>query len=323
VEVVVAGTGPAGGFPERDCPCAACRAGSPRRPAAALVTATGTRLGHALHQQDGVLWAPGGLRGAVPSAPVGVAVLGPGPDGDLGTVARDLAVLRAADLLVPDARVALVGATHDSARGLRRRLLLRAWGVSEPADGDVLPGPPPAPAPGRTLVIGGSASGKSALAEELLAASPRVTYLATGPVPDEQDGDWAARVHRHRERRPCHWRTVETARPWEHLGGVEPVLLDSAGSWLAGALDRAGAWTGQDGWAAALEAEVAALVAAWRSRSAPAVAVTDEVGWGVVPATASGRLFRDRLGDLNARLARESDEVLVVVAGRVLAADPA
>jgi adenosylcobinamide kinase/adenosylcobinamide-phosphate guanylyltransferase len=48
------------------------------------------------------------------------------------------------------------------------------------------------------------------------------------------------------------------------------------------------------------------------------VAVSDEVGMGVVPATAGGRAFRDALGRLNERLAAESEYVALVVAGRVL-----
>ena len=48
------------------------------------------------------------------------------------------------------------------------------------------------------------------------------------------------------------------------------------------------------------------------------VAVTNEVGMAVVPATASGRLFRDELGRLNAAVSAVSDRVALVVAGRVL-----
>ena len=46
--------------------------------------------------------------------------------------------------------------------------------------------------------------------------------------------------------------------------------------------------------------------------------VTNEVGQGVVPATASGRLFRDLLGIANARLAAVCDETTVMFAGRAL-----
>jgi len=60
------------------------------------------------------------------------------------------------------------------------------------------------------------------------------------------------------------------------------------------------------------------LTAAWADTTADVVAVTNEVGWGVVPATVSGRRFQDELGRLNQRIAALADEVVLVVAGRVL-----
>ena len=63
---------------------------------------------------------------------------------------------------------------------------------------------------------------------------------------------------------------------------------------------------------------IADLIAAWRQARALVVAVSDEAGMGVVPATPAGRLFRDELGRLNQALAAESEEAEVVIAGRVL-----
>jgi adenosylcobinamide kinase/adenosylcobinamide-phosphate guanylyltransferase len=57
------------------------------------------------------------------------------------------------------------------------------------------------------------------------------------------------------------------------------------------------------------------LLAAWRSTTRPVVAVSNEVGCGVVPATASGRRYRDALGRLNALVAADSDEVWFCTAG--------
>ncbi len=96
------------------------------------------------------------------------------------------------------------------------------------------------------------------------------------------------------------------------------MLLDSLGTWLTRVLDRFGAWDDAAGWRTRTADEVAALAQAWRTRSGPAVAVTDEAGWGVVPATASGRIFRDQLGQLNQAIAQQSDQVLVVAAGQVI-----
>jgi adenosyl cobinamide kinase/adenosyl cobinamide phosphate guanylyltransferase len=45
------------------------------------------------------------------------------------------------------------------------------------------------------------------------------------------------------------------------------------------------------------------------------VLVSAEVGFGVVPESHAGRLFRDELGALNAQLAAACQEVLLLVAG--------
>jgi adenosylcobinamide kinase/adenosylcobinamide-phosphate guanylyltransferase len=238
-------------------------------------------------------------------------------------------LLRDCGALAPGAQLALIGATHDSTRGGRRELLLRAWGLGEAADGQrwALPAHPrtsarhrSVPGVGRVLVIGGSASGKSQLAEDLLAGAGRVTYLATGqPARPEQDADWAQRVRQHQLRRPGTWQTLETQDPATSLRDLDqPLLLDSLGSWLTGVLDRAGAWQQAPGWQAQVDLATQALVRAYASRLGSVVAVTDEVGWGVIPATPAGRLFRDLLGQLNQALAHVSDDVVVVVAGQVM-----
>ena len=65
----------------------------------------------------------------------------------------------------------------------------------------------------------------------------------------------------------------------------------------------------------ALAATIDDLVTAWRMTAARVVAVSNEVGSGIVPEHPSGRRFRDELGTLNARLAAVSDDVLLVTAG--------
>ncbi|MEZ0075774.1 bifunctional adenosylcobinamide kinase/adenosylcobinamide-phosphate guanylyltransferase [Planotetraspora sp. GP83] len=190
--------------------------------------------------------------------------------------------------------------------------------------------------PRRTLLLGGSRSGKSEEAELRVAADPDVTYVATGPSGGD-DPSWLARVKAHRDRRPAHWRTVETVDLTALLRDPPGTLLiDGLGTWLAAVFDECGAWPGDLGDTPAPTADhgeappldhmspldrVARrcdeLVDAWRHAPGPVVAVSDEVGLGVVPATASGRLFRDALGRLNQRLARESEDVALVVAGRV------
>jgi adenosylcobinamide kinase/adenosylcobinamide-phosphate guanylyltransferase len=60
------------------------------------------------------------------------------------------------------------------------------------------------------------------------------------------------------------------------------------------------------------------LLATLGKRKRATVLVSDEVGWGVHPATEAGRAFRDALGAVNLTLAEVADEALLVVAGRVI-----
>ncbi len=219
-----------------------------------------------------------------------------------------------------DTDVVAVHLSHrnPAAPELSRRL--SAWGARVVDDGTTL-GERTVPAPaGRTLVLGGARSGKSSAAERLLAAEDAVTYVATA-YPADHDDEWSERVRLHREHRPEHWSTIETL----DLVGLltqegEPLLVDCLTLWLTRVLDRHDGWDDAS-WAAtgrtAVRDEVDALVAAWRATSRRVVAVSNEVGQGVVPGTASGRRFRDEMGRLNARLAAESDEVLWCTAGRV------
>jgi adenosylcobinamide kinase/adenosylcobinamide-phosphate guanylyltransferase len=167
--------------------------------------------------------------------------------------------------------------------------------------------------PARALLLGGTRSGKSAEAELRLAAHPAVTYVATGP--GGGDPEWSARIEAHRARRPPWWTTVETTDLAEMLRTADGALLvDGIGTWLAAAMDDTDAWDAPD----AVRPRVAELIAAWRTTAAQVVAVSDEVGMSPVPTTPAGRAFQDVLGRLNQRLAAESEEAVLVVAGRVL-----
>ena len=165
----------------------------------------------------------------------------------------------------------------------------------------------------RTLVLGGSRSGKSAYAEALLSPEPAVDYVATA-AHDPADREWADRIAAHQERRPGNWRTVETGDVALVLVGDGPaVLVDSVTTWLARVMDECHAWTGRH--EPRLRERVDELLEAWQLIDRRAVLVSDEVGLGVVPETPAGRLFRDELGSLNQRLAAAADEVVLVVAG--------
>lgn len=173
----------------------------------------------------------------------------------------------------------------------------------------------------KVLVTGGVRSGKSFHAESLLVAESRVTYVAPGPEADlDADPEWAARVAIHRARRPDHWSTIEThdlATAVREADGA--VLIDCLGTWLTSLIDELDGWDQlRDDWEPVLLDRLADTVDAIAGHHGTVVAVTNEVGMSVVPEHRSGRIFRDLLGVVNQRVAQECDDVLLVVAGRVL-----
>ncbi|MCX4525520.1 MULTISPECIES: bifunctional adenosylcobinamide kinase/adenosylcobinamide-phosphate guanylyltransferase [unclassified Streptomyces] len=235
-----------------------------------------------------------------------------------------VARLRASGAVGPATDVIAVHLDHDTPPGRELERRCAAAGARAVPDGTtVVVGEYHAAAdpPRRTLVLGGARSGKSYEAERRMAGFPEVVYVATGGSRDG-DAEWAARVGLHRERRPASWRTVETCELAPLLAeGGPPLLIDCLALWLTDAMDRAGAWDDAV-WAATgrkdLAERVAELVAAVRATRRTVVAVSNEVGSGVVPATASGRRFRDELGRLNNAVAAECEHVLLVVAGQSL-----
>ena len=172
-----------------------------------------------------------------------------------------------------------------------------------------------------TLVVGGTRSGKSVLAERLvLAHAGPLTYLATGRA---GDADMATRIEGHRHRRDPRFTTVEVGS--DLAGALRaapaiPMLVDALGTWVATQPEFAvvGDEPGPvEDWTGRIEGLAAALVA----RRAPTVLVSDEVGMGVHPETAAGRRFRDVLGLVNQAVAEVADDVLLVMAGRALRLD--
>ena len=261
--------------------------------------------------------APAGLEeGAVPSYDMVLADVVGRPDA--------LAKLRAVGAMGPATDVIAVHLDHDVPPGAELARRLAAVGARAVPDGTTLTvgvyeDVPDVPR--RTLVLGGARSGKSVEAERRLEAFPDVLYVATGGSRNG-DTEWSSRVSAHRERRPGSWRTAETCDLVPLLAeDGPPLLIDCLSLWLTDVMDSVGAWDDTewgDGGEKQLRERVRELTAAVRSTRRTLVAVSNEVGSGIVPATASGRRYRDELGRLNAAVAGECEHVLLVVAGQAL-----
>ena len=162
------------------------------------------------------------------------------------------------------------------------------------------------------LVSGPARSGKSRWAEHLLHNHPTVTYIATAAA-RPKDPDWQQRLEAHRKRRPEHWTVAESGGELvaviESLAPGHAVLIDALGGFVAHhlELDRP-AW----------DLLCKRLITAITSSHCTLVLVIEETGWGVVPPTRIGGLFRDRLGTLAQQLDRVADTAWLVLQGRAL-----
>lgn len=164
-----------------------------------------------------------------------------------------------------------------------------------------------------TLVSGPAGSGKSRWAEHLAAQSSLdVIYIATGPKLDD-DPSWQERLRRHRDRRPPDWLLWEVGGDLSsalvRLVSGQLALIDSLGTWVAAHLEA-----DQDEWAECCQL----LLEQVRISEGQLLMVVEECGWGLVPPTAVGGRFRERLADLQQRLAAEADASWLVIQGRAL-----
>ena len=173
------------------------------------------------------------------------------------------------------------------------------------------------------FLLGGARSGKSGLGQRLAAsaaaaagAGTRVTVIVTAEAGDDE---MAERIARHRADRPTAWRTVAAPRALvpacEALAPDDVVLVDCLSFWAANLV--------MDGCDEAAVVAGAAAFSAWATaRPGWVVAVSNEVGAGVVPDNALARAFRDVLGRVNATVAAAADRAWLVAAGRTVALAP-
>lgn len=189
------------------------------------------------------------------------------------------------------------------------------------------------------LVLGGARSGKSSFAVELAKKTgKRVGYVATAKITHTNpscgtdcgcDAELVERIETHRRSRPAHWETFEIGEDpiaivQEAARSMEVVVVDCFTLLISHLMPASGlvegvsdALSGQR--EATLCASVKTIIDALAEIPRPVIVVSNTVGEGIVPAYASGRLFRDVAGWANQRLAEQADEVFLIVAGIPLA----
>ncbi len=172
------------------------------------------------------------------------------------------------------------------------------------------------------LVTGAARSGKSSYAESLAhSLSARVAYLATAQALDEEMKE---RIRIHTERRSHTWRTFEEAfAPGQiilnHYQEYKIWLLDCITLLVANHLlsevqpqDTVFISTEIESF---ILKEIDHLIRIVHDTGITLIAVTNEVGWGLVPPDPLSRAYRDIVGRINQKLAQAADEVYLVTVG--------
>jgi adenosylcobinamide kinase/adenosylcobinamide-phosphate guanylyltransferase len=161
-----------------------------------------------------------------------------------------------------------------------------------------------------TFIIGGARSGKSRYAARLADNYRKVAFIATG---EGRDDEMRHRIHKHRKARPSSWKTFE--EPLDvcaaiRKAGARPdlILIDCLTLLVSNLLGD-----GRD--EAAIEREISRILAALDKTRSDAVIVSNEVGFGIVPANKLARDFRDIGGRVNQMVAERADEVYLLVSG--------
>lgn len=167
------------------------------------------------------------------------------------------------------------------------------------------------------LVTGGARSGKSGFAEKLMSSlTDQAFYVATGQAFDDEMQERIA-LHQHQRSQSGYaWETLE--EPYDlpdllkRLSGEKAVLVDCLTLWLSNVLLAMEGFTDRQ---ELIESEITRLEDSVRTFQGNLILVTNEVGDGIVPEYALGRLYRDLAGRMNALLARQCEQVFLVTAG--------
>ena len=168
---------------------------------------------------------------------------------------------------------------------------------------------------GLISITGPTRSGKSKLAEFLITQQDRVTYIATSK-PRPNDPNWQKRIDLHRKRRPDIWSTIEhpidLCKEIQSIEGNESILIDSLGGLVEHHLvDDDNQWNNfQIKFLNCLSEDNLCIVV-----------VSEEVGWGIVPATPIGHLFRERQSTLTSLISRHSKQRWLAINGTAIDLD--
>ena len=161
------------------------------------------------------------------------------------------------------------------------------------------------------FVTGGRRSGKSSYAlgfgESL---GKRRLYIATARL---LDLEMEERIARHRSERGLEWETVEEpvniAKTISGSSLYDVIVIDCLTLWLCNLVHESGFGDKE------LFREMDALADVCQDKETAIIAVSNELGFGVIPDNPLSRRFSDLAGTMNQKMAKAADRVVLTVSG--------
>ena len=168
---------------------------------------------------------------------------------------------------------------------------------------------------GLVTVSGPTNSGKSELAEFLIKDHKIINYIATSKV-RKGDKDWQKRINIHRKRRPRDWKIIEypfdICKCIKSIHDYESILIDSSGGIVEKHLEM-----NSSEWSSFQSKFCNFLI----KKKSAIIVVLEEIGWGIVPATPIGHLYRERLSQFSRLISNNSTNKWLVVQGTAIDLD--
>ena len=162
------------------------------------------------------------------------------------------------------------------------------------------------------FITGGTKSGKSEFAEYLGRKIEKITYIALSELRAD-DVNWQKKILQHRKRRPKEWELVETNNLVNALNRLKgPVLIDSIGGFIMESINK-----NDEEW----DKKVYLLLDLLKVRENTTLIVGEQVGWSLVSEYEIGNKYIERLGNLQKKITKISQENWLTLNGRALRLD--
>ena len=162
------------------------------------------------------------------------------------------------------------------------------------------------------FITGGTKSGKSEFAEYLGKKIQKLTYIALSES-RQHDIIWQKKILQHRKRRPREWFLIETNNLISALVSEKgPVLIDSIGGFIMESINK-----NDEEW----EKKIYALLNILQDRENTTLIVGEQVGWSLVSEYKIGNKYIERLGILQKKITKISQENWLTLNGRALRLD--